>query len=101
MLVGAFNQAFSVIVKTDGLFAALIYTPEEGVLGAPPVLQVEGLQKVCGQQLELLVCDISVAAAVAAGVDLQHISQKRPNRGHVRERVGVVNQQKQNCVVAR
>jgi len=50
----------------------VIWTPEEGVLGAPPVLQVEGLQKVCGQQLELLVCDISVAAAVAAGVDQEH-----------------------------
>ena len=51
-----------------------IYTPEEGVLGAPPVLEVEGLQKVCGQQLQLLWCDISVAATVASGVDLQHIS---------------------------
>ena len=51
-----------------------IYTPEEGVLGASPVLEVEGLQKVCGQQLQLLRCDISVAAAVASCVDLQHIS---------------------------
>ena len=78
-----------------------ICTPEERVLRAPPVLEVEGLQKVCGQQLQLLRCDISVAAAVASGVDLQHISQKSLNRGHVREGVGGVKQQKQNCVIDR
>ena len=63
-------MCLAVLFEDDFSAMNCIYTPEEGVLGASPVLKVKGLQKVCGQQLQLLWCDISVAAPVASGVDL-------------------------------